>query len=149
MEVRLSTDLKIEQSQSITSISNLKSFLRGNSCDDNSFQVESIHQKVVEIAAGSDIPSSIDVFDFFSLDVADVTFVHIQIYNTQPEEYSDNDINFSLQLGGVDMGNHSLFSLYNMSNFTSTVVVSSVTVPVSDTEPDKKAVLLIVVGAKN
>ncbi len=149
MEVKLSTVLEITQSSSLPNLSDLKSYLRGNGCEDNSFLVQNVHQKVVEIKAGDDLPSSLDIFDFFNLDAGDVTFVHLQMFNSDPEEYNVNDIRFSLQLGGVDIGDHSLFALYNIQNFNSDIVITAVSVPVSTSNPLKKGVLLVVVGAKN
>src|ERR1700754_635366 len=118
MEVNFSVGLKIIQSTSLVNPSEIQSYLKGGGFDDNDFKIENLHQKVIEVPAGGSI-SSIDVFDFFGLVSEDVTFVHIQVYNTEPDNFNLNDIRFSIDVGSVGMGDMSQFTLANMKNFTS------------------------------
>ena len=147
MEVDISTYFKVIQSRSLANPSELQSFLKGGGdFEDNDFKIDNLQQKIFEVITGESI-IPIDIFDFFQVNPGDVTLVHIQVYNSDPEQYNLNDINFSLSIGDIDMGNMSQFTLANLQNFTSNIVLTNVTVPTSTDFPDRKAVIVIYLGS--
>ena len=147
MEINFETTLKVIQSDSLSNVNEIKTFLKAGGFEENSFKLNQLHQKTIEVLAGGSI-SPIDIFNFFDItDLSEVSLVHIQIYNTKPENYNMNDMNFSLTIGGVDMGDFSQFTLANVKNFTSDIQVTGLTVPVLPNCPYRKAILLIMVGS--
>lgn len=146
MELDISTYFKVIQSSSLANQSEIRSFLKGGQFDDNEFQVDNLQQKIFEISAGGSIPS-IDIFDFFQVDAGDVTLVHVQVFNADPAQYNLNDIRFSITVGDVDFGDMSQFTLANLKNFSSNIILTNVDVPISTDYPDRKAVVIIYLGS--
>ncbi len=150
MEINISTTFDFIQSKSISAPNEIKSFLRGGLFNDNEFQIQNFQQRFIEVKAGEDIPGPIDIFDFFNVEAGNVTLVHVQVYNQDPEDYNLNNIRFTISLGDVELGEQSQFTMANMKDFASTIVIDSVTVPESEDEDvDRKAVFIIIVGSKN
>ena len=148
MELLFKTDIETKQSNSLENESNIKAFLRANNLESNGFNIKKLHQKIIEFEVGDTIATPIDIFSDFGISAQDVTFIHLQIYNSNPERYNLNDVRFDMSIDTISLGSTSLFTLANMDGFTEVVTIDSITIPVDSLEENKTAILIILVGSK-